>query len=394
MSAANPSVNPAVALVFSPESWVEELHRHLSHHGGARVRQIVVEPSVALEEEYDVLVVSDRWPALTHGFVVAVRGRGRRVMGVFDPEEPAGKDHLLELGVDAIVASDAEIEHFVTVLHDLEIGEVAGDGATPHRSDAVGQHLRSGRLVPVSGPRGSGVTEVALGVAVALAGDGRSVALVDAHESAPALAGRLGLPLEPNLQSAIDACAHGLGTLDDCVVAVDVPRRNGCAGIAVVPGHPSARAASQASTQDVLDVVAAVRAVHDVVVVDLEARSSAAEAVTGVADAVVGVVHASPVGVVRALEWAADALGHGTSAPLHLVVNHAPRGRFRQEEIRAEIVRTIAPASIAWCPHDRVVEQAAWDGLPAGRGAFRAACARLASAVEPAAIGRGDRWAR
>ena len=48
---------PEVALVFTPEAWVEELHRHLTDHGGARVRQVVVEPDVALEEEYDVLVV-------------------------------------------------------------------------------------------------------------------------------------------------------------------------------------------------------------------------------------------------------------------------------------------------------------------------------------------------
>ncbi len=68
------TMEPTVALVFSPEPWVEELHRHLAHHGGARVRQIVVEPSVALDEEYDALVVSDRWPALTW----AVRRRGAR----------------------------------------------------------------------------------------------------------------------------------------------------------------------------------------------------------------------------------------------------------------------------------------------------------------------------
>ena len=79
---------PEVALVFTPEPWVEELHRHLTDHGGARVRQIVVEPEVALEESYDVLVASHRWPALTHAFVAEVHARGRTVLGVFDREEP------------------------------------------------------------------------------------------------------------------------------------------------------------------------------------------------------------------------------------------------------------------------------------------------------------------
>jgi methylmalonyl-CoA mutase cobalamin-binding subunit len=124
---------PAVALVFSPEAWVEELHRHVSHHGGARVRQIVVEPSVALDEDYDVLVVSDRWPALTHGLVRAVHERGRGVLGVFDPEEPAGKDHLVDLGVDATIAADADVTEFVAALRDLQVavGYDPGDGGRP-----------------------------------------------------------------------------------------------------------------------------------------------------------------------------------------------------------------------------------------------------------------------
>ena len=39
---------PEVALVFTAEPWVEELHRHLSDHGGARIRSLVVEQSIAL----------------------------------------------------------------------------------------------------------------------------------------------------------------------------------------------------------------------------------------------------------------------------------------------------------------------------------------------------------
>ena len=46
---------PSVALVFSPEVWVEELHRHLSHHGGARVRQIVQEGLSVYRIKTDVL---------------------------------------------------------------------------------------------------------------------------------------------------------------------------------------------------------------------------------------------------------------------------------------------------------------------------------------------------
>jgi MinD-like ATPase involved in chromosome partitioning or flagellar assembly len=256
-------------------------------------------------------------------------------------------------------------------------GAVGGDGGAT--------------LIAVDGPRGSGVTEVALGIAVALCERHRSVVLLDGHESAPAVAGRLGLGLEPNLRTAVDACSHGLGMLDDCVVPVVA---HGRGRLGAVAGHPSAIAAAQVSTQDVLDVVTEAQDRCEFVVVDLEARSPTARALMGIADAVVAVVHASPVGVVRALEWTADALGRGTTVPLHFVVNHAPRSRFRQEEIRSEIARTIRATSLAWCPRDRAVERAAWDGLPVERGGFRAGCAQVGAVLDPMPRGRTTGRAR
>ena len=56
---------PEIALVFSAEPWVEALHRYCSDHGGARVRQLLVDPVLALDEEYATLVSGHRWPALT-----------------------------------------------------------------------------------------------------------------------------------------------------------------------------------------------------------------------------------------------------------------------------------------------------------------------------------------
>ena len=107
---------PAVALAFTPDFWVEDLHRHLSDHGGARVRSLVVEPGVALEETYDVLVVGHRWPPLTQGLVGDVHARGRAVLGVFDREEAASRAHLVGVGVDAVIESDAGPEGFIRAI--------------------------------------------------------------------------------------------------------------------------------------------------------------------------------------------------------------------------------------------------------------------------------------
>ena len=378
------NVEPTVALVFSPEPWVEDLHRHLVHHGGARVRQIVVEPSVALEEDYDALVVSDRWPALTARFVDAVHHEGRRILGVFHPDEPAGKDHLLVLGVDTTIAGDAPMAEFVGALHELGPLVPAIERVPVLHDDHAVAAVERGGLVVVSGPRGGGITEVAIGLAAVLGGRGRSVVLVDAHECAPAIAGRLGLALEPNLRSAVDALHYGLGDLDGSIV-----RAARSAPFGVVAGFPSPMAAAQVTPTDVLEVVRALRAGHDSVVVDVDESAPMARALLSESTAVVGVATASPVGVVRALGWAADLRTRIRHTPIHVVVNHAPGARYRREEIRAEITRTVVPASLTWVPVDRAVGAAAWDGCLPARGPFRRAMGDLAATVVPEPSRRG-----
>jgi len=382
---------PTVALVFSPEIWVEELHRHLAHHGGARVRQIVVEPAVALDEEYDVLVVSDRWPSLTLLFVGAVHERGRRILGVFDSEEPAGKDHLLALGVDASVAADATMDEFVAAIAGLAArsGSPIGAHAAGIDPSARTAGLDRGPLVVVSGPRGGGVTEIALGLACALADRPQPAVLIDAHAAAPAVAGRLGLGLEPNLRTAVDAHAHGIGTLDAAVAVLDPPAP---ASLRVVAGFPSPVAAAQVTPRDVADAVDALRRDHRAVIADADDASLTTRALVDRAVAVVGVVAASPVGVVRALDWIEEVRRDARTIPLHVVVNHVPTSRFRQEEIRREILRAVTPASLSWIPADRRVGTASWNGESVPGGPFRKAVRVLADAVVPVPPRRHRRW--
>ncbi len=372
------AMEPTVALVFSPEQWVEELHRHLAHHGGARVRQIVVDPAVALDEEFDILVVSDRWPALTLGFVRSVHECGRQVLGVFDPDEPAGKDHLVTLGVDATIASDASMGEFVVALRTVDDRARSAVDDAPTGTHPEDPANRLGALVGVTGPRGGGITEIAVGIAAALGHRRAQVVLVDAHESAPALAGRLGLGLEPNLRSAVEACAHGLGALDDSVVAA-LPARS--AG--VVAGFPSPVAAAQVTPHEVLDVVGRLRAGREYVVVDADWDSKVGTAVLADCTALVAVMAAHPVGVVRALDCLATVNRRLAATPLHLAVNRAPAARYRRAEIQAEIARTIVPTSITWLPVDRNLETAAWDGEVAVRGPFHRAVEQLCDALAP-----------
>jgi MinD-like ATPase involved in chromosome partitioning or flagellar assembly len=365
-------VEPTIALVFSPEPWVERLHRHLADHGGARVRDIVLEPALALEDDYDALVVSHRWPGLTRPFVDAVHEHGRCVLGVFDRDEPAGRAHLDALGVDAGIPADAAIDEFLAVIVSLA-------PATRVVAEAAGRHpdpARRGATV-VTGPSGAGVSEVALGVAAALAARREATVFVDADEIASSTATRLGLPIEPNLRTAVDAVEYGLGDLTAALSAVSG------SSVHVLCGFASPAAASQVRARDVVDVVAALCARHAQVVVEVASGASGdiARAVLADAGAIIGVGAAHPVGVTRLLGWAAALPRDG--APVHIAFNRAPADKYQRAELVAELYRVITPASLTFVPADRRVERAAWAGDLVSRGPFTASVTELAQTAVP-----------
>lgn len=382
---------PEIALVFSPEVWVEELHRHFVDHGGVRVRQVLVDPSLALEEEYDALVVSHRWPALTRPLVAELHDRRRRILGVYEREEPAGRELLERLGVDRVVESDAGPREFLEALLLL-----MRDSASPFAPEEAGAAVkmspgrqRGGRAVLVGGPAGAGKTEVAIEMSRAAAARGSAVVLVDADEVAPAVAARLGMPIEPNLRSAVDAVEFGLGALPDAV------RDHAHGRFSLVGGLPNVAAWSQVRPGEVVRVVRGLAQAHGGVVVDTSAplddvgpgsrgRYALARALLVEADAVVAVGVASPVGVTRLLAWLAAAHSLAPTAPVHVLVNRAPGDRFRRGEIFDEVNRTFPPASISFAPADRRVEAAAWSGALVSRGPFTRAVAGVVPAVFPA----------
>lgn len=373
---------PEVALVLTPEPWVEELHRHFTDHGGALVRQIVVEPSVALEEHYDVLVASHRWPALTHAFVDDVHARGRAVLGVYDREEPAAHAHLVALGVDDALPSDAGPKAFVDVVTLLR----ARRGDRPAAEAPATTSTRpAGRIVVVGGPPGSGRTEIAVHLASVSA-----AVLVDADDVAPAVAQRLGLPVEPNLRTAIDAAEHGRGDVGACVT--QQPRT----GVRALTGLPNPGAWSQVRPGEVVRVVHTLAAAGTVVV-DVagsldgfdaagttRARNAVARALVGEAGVLVGVCAATPIGVTRFLSWAVEATSLAPDVPMIVAVNRAPGSRFRRGELFEEITRSLPPSEVVFVPDDGRVAGAVWDGAPVAKGPFARAVSGLASRVAAA----------
>jgi MinD-like ATPase involved in chromosome partitioning or flagellar assembly len=391
---------PEVALVFSPEAWVEGLHRHLTDHGGARVRQVIMDPSLAFDEVYGTVVVSHRWPALTRAFVDAVHRRGRSILGVFDPEEPAGREFLVSLGVDRVLPSDASMAEFVDAFvafapetrqpaPSVTALEAAVDGTPFPAATGDADRSRRWQLVAVGGTPGAGATELAITLTSMVNRHRERAVLVDADEVVPSIAQRLGLPIEPNLRTAIESVEYGMGDVDT-TLARAAPELD------VVCGLPNVGAWSHVRPTEVLDVIEALGRTCRHVVANVSSRLedigrggrgryAISRAVVAEASELIGVAPATPVGITRLLGWVTDVRALNSRARVHLAVNRSPRDAFRKAELHQEIRRTFEPDSLAFLPHDPRVEAAAWSGAPVPNGPYAKAVAELATRIAPPA---------
>jgi MinD-like ATPase involved in chromosome partitioning or flagellar assembly len=303
------------------------------------------------------------------------------VVGVHDREEVASREHLIELGVDALVEADAGPDAFVRA-----ITSVAGRRDDRLQTVQIVRTTRPGRVVAIGGPPGVGRTEIAIELSVAM-GNSTRVVLVDADDVGPAVAPRLHLPIEPNLRTAIDAVEHGRGALADCVLVEPT------SGLGVVGGLPNSSAWSQIRPGEVVRVVERLTDEHEVVVVDgagtleevgtgtTRGRFATARAVVGEADVIVAVCDPSPHGIARLLTWSVEAITLAPNAALLVVVNRAPRERFRRGELYEEITSNLPLVDVVFAPADARVGDAAWNGSPVGRGPFTRAVAAIAKQV-------------
>jgi len=402
---------PELAVVYSPREWANRVVRHVTDHGGGRVRLRVVDRRVCLEEDYDVLIAEDVTSFLDARFVKELRQRGRRILGVFDADEPTGEERLLELGVDDVIEATAPAEDFVRKIGrllpaageaaglDIELAAMAaqlgpsGETGQPPAVPLPTRRLR-GCLCAVGGPPGGcGATEVAVELARAGRRRGETSLLVDADEVAPSLAQRLDLPPIPNVRTAIDALFHGAGRLHEALMPVAGGGFELLAGLANPADWPHVR------PEEVAEVAADLRSLRDHVIVNVGAftedlarlgaadRYGVTREVLSCADVIVGVGVATPVGVARLVSWIADVVALAPGKPIHLAINKVPPNRFVRSEVEAEILRNFAPASLHLIPYDEAVEKAAWRGELVAAGPFTKGVEALAAAALP----RGSR---
>lgn len=377
---------PVLALAATPRDWAQRLHRYVADHGGARIRGTVLTASEALAEHYDVLVADDRTSFLNQRVVRRLHDTGRLVIGLYDPQDPQGKSDLVEWEVDDARPSDLAPGELVAAAAALTLRRgpaPATPQATPLAAPGTGAGPaltppavapRAARLVAVSGSRGAGRTEVALGLAAALAQDSGAI-LVELDEANASLGPRLGLPAYPNLRAAVDWSRQG-----SAGAAAAVQRAE--AGLGVLVAGPLPRALAPIPPDDLATVIGDLAALAPWLVVDLgESRgwtppAGAHHVVTGTA---------TPVGAYRLGAVLAD-----LPAPVHAVVNRAPASAFRRWEFLDELRRAHTPRSLTTVPDDRTVFDASWRGRPGTRGAFGKAMRQLAAQIQAAQIQAGQ----
>lgn len=355
------AADPALAIAVSSREWPDRLRQSLADHGGGRVRLTALSVQDVEEEHHDVLFVDDISSLLSRGLVLREQARGRRVVGVFDPAEPSGRQHLVEVNVDEVIACDEPAEEFVRTAHRLAVGATErpaqGDRPDPGMANDLGA------LVDVRGISGGvGTTEVALALGQIL---GSAVVVELGH--LPSLAQRVGLDLHPNFATAVEIVDHIGGVVSGAVQRVD-------SNTGALVGTKEPTATGRGAARRVID---SVRGSSTWTVLDGGAVSTAPVST----DHTVFVSVATPVGIARCV----DVLRDRELTDTHIVLNRSARGAFERAEVMRAVLGELRPRSMTIVPEDPAVTSAAWNGRPVGPGGFLKAIESLAVAIRRSA---------
>ena len=376
-----------VGVVLSPRGWSGPLHAFVADHVPNVELVVVRDQRAALRSGAHLLVLDSTTPWLTAPFVAEAESLGIRLVGVYDRHDSGtSRDRLAGLGLTHLLEEAMPPEDVMFLLERLR--PEAGNGHRPRLVDRPEPVIVDGAVLPVGGPSGSGAREVAVGLATHYGEAGLATLLVDANETTPGVARRLGLGVYPHLLTAIERSAvDGLdgvrASLADSAAALPFD---------VIAGLATPRDWDRLVPSDVTHLLSVCRHGWDRVVVttsplveDLSRwgdRFGTSRRLLNNADAVVGVVEPTPRGLLRYLDWFTDA--GLLRADVLTVLNKVPSSRRVAFEARQQLVDIGADliGDVCEAPHDRAVAAAEWDGRLITRGRFRKALVAIADELD------------
>lgn len=393
-----------VGIVFTSRPWRASLQRFIRDHASGVTVRVVRDQRMAVEEHVDLLLVDADTSFLTAGLVTTLRQRGVKVFGVFDPADSGTEGDLARLrgmGVEETVSAVTPPGELLVQLRgrlpDTSVEEQFGELVA---GLDLGDATSEGQVVAVGGPPGSGATEVAVGVAHALSAS-RSAILVDVDEVNPGVARRLNLTLHPHLLTAMDNLrssvnANDANADDPIARALARPATGGTAPpFDVLVGIANRQDWQVLHDDELSALMDALCARWQYVIANLGPhledlgrwvdRFLASRNVASDADFLVGVCEASPRGLLRFFDWLVELEPLADGRPVHVVINRAPRSKFRRGELADQLYEHAGPrvASLSIAPDDSRVTRAAWDGVLVSGGGFARAVVDLAERIAP-----------
>lgn len=394
-----------VVIAATSHAWAAQLTEWITDHGdGVRLRNhFLFDRSDALHLPYDCLVIEAESSLLDEALVEELRRRHRCIVGVFHPDEPAGRQRLGDLGVDWIVAATDPPQDILDAATQVASNEqrfrdavtdLASPATIPQSAtqETRPEHAAGSVLTVVTGAlEGVGSTEVAIEVTAQLRRRGETAVLVDGDLIAPNLAQRLQTPITANLFAAIDAVRHTL--TDPTAALTPIPP----AGFELLGGVEHPKHWQDLDPDDLLAVLDTLRARRQHVVVNvgsqLEAlpcgRHETARAIVRAADRILVVTDPTPAGLVRLSRWTVDARELTESGRINVVVNRSDL-RDTRPQFEEELLRTVECAGVSHVPSDRRLSRAVWAGLLPAPGKFTKAVAALTRRAVPHTAAAGE----
>lgn len=322
------------------------------------------------EVDVDVILAGAGRATLSAELLRTSDSRGIRVIALASTD--LDRHHARSLGIHEVLDAGApwsEIDPFVR-----GSAVVGSRSDEPERSRPLG-----GRVVAVWGPAGApGRTTLSINVAAELAARGREVVLVDADTYGGAIAPSLGLLDEaPGFASACRLA--GSGSLDRAELERIAPVYSAAgAPFRVLTGIPTSRRWPELAPDRIDKAIDVLRTLATDIVVDvgfnLEAddelssdlfsprRNAATAASLRLADDVVAVGLADPIGLARFLRAHVDLLDTVSTSRVHVVINRvrgSALGIDAAGQVRQSLRRFAGIDSATLMPHDQRASDAA-----------------------------------
>lgn len=390
-----------VLLVANGAAWEGAALELLGRHPGIVVLKRCVDVddllATATAGQAQVAVVGVGAPGLDRPAVDLLLGQGVRPVAVEDGGAGSSDDRVraARLGISRVVGADLGALVAAVLVDEGPSGEpedprVPADPAGEVRGGPPTGRGPAGRVVAVWGPAGApGRTTLAAAVAAELATRGRRTVLVDADPHGGAVAQQLGILDEVSGLLAAARLASA-GQLEERIGSV---QRGIDERLSVVTGLPRGERFAEVRAGTVEHLLELARDLGEVVVdtgFSLEddpgsdygtrpGRNQLTLGALGVADLVVVVGSADPVGLSRLVRGLVDLRDVVGARPVHVVVNRMrPTLGWSERDIAGMVAGFAGPTGLHFLPDDQPTADRA---LVAGRTLLEVGDSALTRAV-------------